>query len=153
VLSRSIERAEDVKRSGAWDPRKFAHSALLALALPFALLTAGCGATVVAGVSEPTVYGVYGYDAVDAGTVPVSIETYPRTYWRGSYAYLVDGMWYYPTGGRWVILNQEPRELASFRMGVRQHPHVHRAPPAQYGYPRARPVRRAPREVHREYRR
>jgi hypothetical protein len=145
VRSRSNKGDEDVT---AGSSTKRVRAALIALALPLALAATGCTAT-FATSPAPTVYG---YAAMDAGAVPVDIQAYPRVAWRGSYAYLVDGYWYYPASGGWVVLREEPRVLARYRARVERAPRVYRAPAAEYGYPRERRAR-PPRELRREYRR
>jgi len=76
-----------------------------------------------------TVY-IYGTPAERVRTVPSRIEEYPRVPYGASYAYLVDGTWYYrsPEQG-WVRFQEEPRELRRYR--------VEQPPPRQptYGYP------------------
>src|SRR5262249_19106417 len=51
--------------------------------------------------------------------VPPNIEVYPRTLYRGRYAYLVDGRWSDAGPRGWVILREEPRELARYRTSYR----------------------------------
>ncbi|EYF00920.1 hypothetical protein [Chondromyces apiculatus] len=113
-----------------------APRALLALVGAFAL--AGCTGTL--GTSGAVVYG---YPTAYAEVEPVQIETYPRTMYRGSYAYLVDGSWYYRNSGRWVVFRQEPPELRHYRTRSVEPPRVYERDRG-YGYPRERP---------REYRR
>jgi len=60
------------------------------------------------------------YPAEYVESVPPRIEYYPRTYYRGSPAYLVDGRWYYRTHDRWIVFREEPAELRDYR--VRQSP-------------------------------
>ncbi|UQA61955.1 hypothetical protein [Polyangium aurulentum] len=129
--------------------KKGVRAALVALALPLAFAAMGCSATFSAAAPTPTVHG---YAAMDAVTVPAAIETYPRVAWGGSFAYLVGGVWYYPSATGWVVLREEPRVLARYRARLERAPRVYRAPPVEYGYPRERrPL--PPRELHREYRR
>jgi len=93
---------------------------------------------------------VGGYATVYAENVPPNIYAYPHVSYGGSYAYLVDDRWYYPSEGRWVVLREEPAELRHYRSTYiqqappaygrypyRQYPYEERrsAPPAQYGYP------------------
>lgn len=66
---------------------------------------------------------VYDYPVVTVETVPARIETYPRTYYHGRPAYLVDGRWYYRSGPRWVYFREEPVELRDYRVR-----HYHGAP-------------------------
>jgi hypothetical protein len=56
---------------------------------------------------EPTVY---------VSSVPVDIESRPRVYYRGSYAYYVDGYWYTPSPRGWVYYRSEPRALVTHRV-------------------------------------
>lgn len=86
------------------------RAAVLVVAAALALGAAGCVAT--AGVGGEIVYG---YPVARVDVVPVEIAAYPRVYYRGSYAYLVDGRWYYPRGRSWVVFREEPRELARYR--------------------------------------
>jgi hypothetical protein len=60
------------------------------------------------------------YPAEYVESVPPRIEYYPRTYYRGSPAYLVEGRWYYRTHDRWIVFREEPVELRDYR--VRQSP-------------------------------
>jgi hypothetical protein len=118
-----------------------------------ALGAVGCGGTFRAASSPGPM--VYGYSAVSVGAVPMGIESYPSVYWRGSPAYLVDDTWYYPTGGGWVILQEEPRDLYRYRVTARPRSTVeYRYSPAYRGStvqsappayrPRPAPVYRAP---------
>jgi hypothetical protein len=93
---------------------RFVRHGVCALAVVFgALGAAGCYAA-AGGV-------VYGYPVAEVEVVPVEIATYPRYYYRGSYAYLVDGRWYYRSGARWVVFESEPPELRSYRYHVEPH--------------------------------
>lgn len=56
---------------------------------------------------EPTIY---------VSSVPVDIESHPRVYYRGSYAYYVDGRWYAPSARGWVYYRSEPRALVTHRV-------------------------------------
>jgi hypothetical protein len=58
---------------------------------------------------------VYDQPVEYVDTVPERIEYYPRTYYRGHPAYLVDGRWYYPHNRRWVVFREEPVELRQYR--------------------------------------
>jgi hypothetical protein len=64
---------------------------------------------------------IAGYATVYAQTVPDDIYAYPHVWYEGSYAYLVGGLWYYPTGRGWVVLRSEPPPLYRYR--------------SAYGYP------------------
>jgi hypothetical protein len=83
---------------------------------------------------------VYGYPVVEASYVPARIEYYPRVYYRGGYAYYVDGYWYYPSAAAsrgWVVFRDEPHELRRYRVEERwEQPRYYRAP--QYGVPHER---------------
>jgi hypothetical protein len=105
----------------------------------------GLGA--VAGcASETYPPTVGGYTTVYATDIPPDMAVYPRAPYARGYAYLVGNSWYYPTGGRWVVLQEEPPELYRYRTTyVQAAPPAYRAPPAyyprqyappaQYGYP------------------
>ena len=86
------------------------------------LLTAGCTGTTSATL-------VYDYPATYVETVPVDIGYYPRAYYHGHYAYWVDDRWYYPSGRRWVVFREEPRELQRYRV---YNPHRFEAAPRRY---------------------
>jgi len=74
-------------------PKSAKRNVMLALfVLPFALGVSGCSATFMAG--PPTVSG---YEVAEARAVPVDIERYPHVAYNGQDAYLVGGLWYYPT--------------------------------------------------------
>jgi hypothetical protein len=125
-------------RTCAWLSRRSICNAgrrgvlLGALALP--LPSSGCTAT--AGVEADVTYD---YPVVEVATVPVTIESYPRTYYRGSDAYLVDGRWYQRSpGGRWVVYREEPPELRRYRTdyyGRRAAPPAPRPATPTYSYP------------------
>lgn len=81
---------------------------------------------------------VYGYPTVYAEVAPADLTVYPRVYYRGAYAYLVEGTWYYPTARGWIVFSQEPVELYRYR--TRYLPPERRGEPYRgYGYPRERP--------------
>jgi hypothetical protein len=145
VRKRSNEVARDGRRRGLEITNVRGVFFALCLAGAFSL-SLGCSATVTAGVPR-----VAGHDVVAAQAVPVGIERYPRVVYRGEWAYLVDGLWYYPTASGWVIFQDEPPELAQYRMRYERTPGVQRAPDVQYGYPGAHPT--PPREIDRQYRR
>ncbi|MEO8177344.1 MAG: hypothetical protein ABI895_00800 [Deltaproteobacteria bacterium] len=96
-----------------------------ALGLGIALMAAlpGCVAH-----AEGALVADYPVDYVE--TVPVRIEYYPRTYYRGNPAYLVEGRWYYRAHNRWAVFREEPVELRSYR--TRRGP-AYLAPQTQYG--------------------
>lgn len=109
-----------------------ARSALGALALAAgASLLMGCLGTVGAEG-----FVVSGYPAVRAEIVPVEIAAHPRVYFRGTYAYLVDGQWYYPTNRGWVVFEEEPPELRRYRQTYRASPRY--VPERELSYPRER---------------
>lgn len=58
---------------------------------------------------------VYGYAVRSSRVDPVVVDRAPRIYWRGAWAYLVDGEWVYPTETGWVVFVEEPPELARHR--------------------------------------
>lgn len=121
-----------------------------------ACLAAAAAAPLVVGcVARTRGEVVYGHPVVEAEYVPARIEYYPRVYYRGSYAYYVDGRWYYPSPRAqrgWVVFRDEPRQLRRYRIdgrwdrGPRRReriPHRRRAP--ELGSPRERRRRRYPR--------
>jgi hypothetical protein len=79
---------------------------------------------------------VSGVRAVRAEAVPVEIAAYPRVYFRGTFAYLVDGRWFYPTNRGWVVFEQEPRELRNYRQTYETSPRY--VPERELSYPRER---------------
>jgi len=100
----------------------------------------GCTATVPRAVTVETYPEPI---AVRAQIVPTDIYAYPRVWYNGSYVYLVDGRWYYPTNQGWRVYRREPQELS------RQRTRIHQAPERYYR--RAEPA--YPRELDRERRR
>ena len=112
--------------------RKFGLIAGLAALFGGAVALSGCYAT--AGAEVPSAEVDVGVPVVQADVVPVTIETYPHVYYRGSYAYLVDGRWYYRSRARgWVIMREEPTELARYRATYVTRSRPARAP--GYAYP------------------
>jgi hypothetical protein len=87
------------------------------------------------------------YPAEYVASVPPRIEYYPRTYYRGNPAYLVDGRWYYRTHDRWVVFREEPSELREYR--VRREP-AYLAPQNRYGRSQERQIAERRAEQHRE---
>src|SRR5829696_6819063 len=91
------------------------------------LALAGCAVLVCLGgaacVGTTRAQGtlVYGYPAVYVESVPAYTVYQPRVYYRGRYAYLVDGRWYYPGDRGWVVFREEPRELQRYRVNSRDH--------------------------------
>jgi hypothetical protein len=71
---------------------------------------------------------VYDYPVVTVEAAPARIETYPRTYYHGRPAYLVDGRWYYRSGPRWVYFREEPVELRTYRVRHYDSPRYRSAP-------------------------
>jgi hypothetical protein len=71
---------------------------------------------------------VYDYPVVTVETAPARVETYPRTYYHGQPAYLVDGRWYYRSGPRWVYFREEPVELRDYRVRYHDSPRYRDAP-------------------------
>jgi hypothetical protein len=117
-----------VKRINSAVPRRWSW-----LCGVIALAATGCVGTVGAegGV-------VYGYPTVYAEVAPADLTIYPRVYYRGAYAYLVDGAWYYPSAGGWVVFRQEPVELYRYRTRYLPADRYH-GPYRGYGYPQERP--------------
>jgi hypothetical protein len=110
---------------------------VLAIALIGSLaMISGCYGYGTYGAGVPVGAEVdLGVPVVQAGVVPTDIYTYPRVYYRGSYAYFVDGRWYYPMPRRgWVIMREEPRELARYRST-----YIRRPAPG-YAFPPRRPA-------------
>jgi hypothetical protein len=105
------------------------RSSLLALtgsALLVFLGGAGC-----AGKTRAQGTIVYDYPAVYVESVPANTVYHPRVQYRGRYAYLVDGRWYYPADRGWVVFREEPRELMRYRVnsGDRPPPRTERRRP------------------------
>ncbi|MCC6559094.1 MAG: hypothetical protein IT372_39725, partial [Polyangiaceae bacterium] len=71
---------------------------------------------------------------VYADVAPADLYLYPRYYYNGAYAYFVDGSWYYPHTGGWVVFRSEPAELYRYR--TRYLPPTYRG--SYVGYPRER---------------
>lgn len=110
-----------------------------ASALSLTLCASGCIAE--AGV---VVEPVYGYSTAYIEAPPAAIYTYPRHYYRGHYAYLVGGRWYYDTPDGWVVFRSEPRELAERRYYILTRPHDHHPPRTRHVRPRYYDERRVP---------
>lgn len=111
-----------VERDNPWAKR------LRSVTLPVALLASPLA------LGACTAHGrlVADYPVVEVETVPVQVESYPRVSYAGSYAYLVDGRWYYHDDDGWVVFRREPRDLARYRIEYyRRNPTpVYTAPPA-----------------------
>jgi hypothetical protein len=109
----------------------------------FAISATGCTARTTGGVEV-----VYGHPAVEVEVVPAHIHSHPRVAYHGSYAYLVEGRWYYRSPrGRWVVFREEPVELRRYRVQYyERYPAARRRGPVQrqpeYGSPP--PYRRDP---------
>lgn len=88
---------------------------------------------------------VYDYPVVTVEAAPARVETYPRTYYHGRPAYLVDGRWYYRSGPRWVYFREEPVELRDYRVRHYDSPRYHSAPRSGARYSDAIADRRAER--------
>jgi len=101
------------------------------LAAASALGAAGCEATFHTTEPFAVAFEREGL-LVRAEVVPPDIWAYPHVYFGGTYVYLVDGLWYYPTPSGWMIFRREPVELSRerTRMGQRRY----RSP--YHGYPR-----------------
>lgn len=100
------------------------------IAAASALIAAGCEATIHATEPFAVAYEQEGL-LVRAAVVPANIWAYPHVHFGGSYAYLVDGVWYYPSPNGWMVFRREPVELSRerTRLGQRRY----RAP--YHGYP------------------
>ena len=94
---------------------------------------------------------VYDYPVTYVDAAPARIETYPRTYYHGRPAYLVDNRWYYRSNERWVYFREEPRELRDYRTRYSSSPRYRDAPRRGERYSDAIADRRA--ERYREERR
>jgi hypothetical protein len=105
--------------------RNLGKRSFWALGLGIALMAAlpGCVAH-----AEGALVADYPVEYVE--TAPVRIEYYPRTYYRGHPAYLVEGRWYYRTHDRWAVFREEPVELRSYRT---QRGPAYLAPQTRYG--------------------
>jgi hypothetical protein len=113
-------------------PRIARGFAVLGMALSG--MSAGCAVRTY----PPTVGG---YATVYTETVPDNIYAYPHVWYDGGYAYLVGSSWYYPSGGRWVLLRQEPPELYRYRSNyVQQAPPAYGDPGRGYSYPNRQPA-------------
>src|SRR5262245_29001145 len=117
------------------------------LALVCAAAT-GCVATV--GVESAAVYG---YPVVYAEAPPTAaFAVYPGFYFPGTYAYLIDGAWHYPTPRGWVVFREEPPELYRYRTRYVRPEYWGPAPGRPYrGYPAYPAYPASPRERPRRY--
>lgn len=88
----------------------------------FTVLLAMSGATALGACTVYTQDRVGEYPTTRVSVVPVNIETYPSTEYRGSSAYLVEGRWYYRHQGRWVVFDREPEELTRYRTNYHTTP-------------------------------
>ena len=118
---------------GTLNPKRGRVALLGALAAISLFGATGCYARVRA---RPAVVATYEYRApatevvydepvvyVESAPV-VDIEAYPRYYYRGSYVYYVDGMWYSRGPRGWTYYRSEPRDLVRYRSSVefQRHP-------------------------------
>jgi hypothetical protein len=88
----------------------------------------GCTARVAA---QPAYFESEIGAAVVAPSVPVDIQTYPRVQYGGTYVYLVEGRWYYPTRRGYMVYRREPPALRVERERIYADPRYrYRAPPA-----------------------
>jgi hypothetical protein len=120
------------------------------------------GGTGCAGTTRAQGTLVYGYPAVYVETVPAHTVYQPRVYYRGRYAYLVGGRWYYPGERGWVVFREEPRELRRYRVnsadrtpyGTTPHYQYRTAPEYRYRRPEyGSPPPPPPPATNRRYRR
>lgn len=113
------------------------HTTIAALAAACALAGAGCEATITPAAPA---FAFEGSLVAPATIVPADVWAYPRVYFGGSYAYLVNGAWYQETPRGWVVYRREPVEL--FRARTRIYASPARPSPRQpaYGYPRPAPL-------------
>lgn len=93
-----------------------AAGALIAAAI--AAATAGCEATITPAQSPMAVAYEEDGTLVRAEFVPPEIWAYPHVLFGGVYAYLVDGVWYYPTPQGWMVFRREPVELSRQRTRI-----------------------------------
>jgi len=117
------------------------------------LLATGCTATFV---PKPVAVETYTEPVlVRAELVPTDIYGYPRTYYGGTYVYLVDGRWYRPTDRGWMVYRREPTELGRERHYIYSQPtELSRERRRVYEEPTPyrRPVPAYPTEIRRERR-
>jgi hypothetical protein len=132
------------------------HVITILLALAGALGASGCAATFTPAEPAVTYYGDVSLDY--AAAVPPDIWAYPRVYYDGAWAYLVNGAWYVPTRQGWMFYRREPVELRRQRTRIYASPSTISPPPrgtyspAYPAYPREvrPPVRTEPYEYGRE---
>jgi hypothetical protein len=105
---------------------------------------AGCEATIT-----PPVVAFQADVVAPVAVVPPDIYAYPRVYFGGAWAYLVDGFWYQPTPRGWVVFRREPVELARERTRIYAAPRPIAPRTPAYGFPPPAP-RRSPYEQGRE---
>jgi hypothetical protein len=87
-------------------PARFALGFALA-AVPLALGLSVCSRDSSADVvAEPT------------PNVPSDVTFYTHVLYGGDDAYLIDGRWYRPGAGQWVVFTREPLELALIRRSL-----------------------------------
>jgi hypothetical protein len=145
VSSNAIQAS---RAPGSAARRVFPVAGLLVFA---ALATAGCEATVFPAGS--VAFGSPDSDVfVRASVVPRDIWAYPHVLYGESYAYLVDGRWYYPTPDGWMVFRREPIELSRQRTQIGEQryrtPIYPSYPPEQRnpGYPQEQRYPAYPRE-------
>ncbi|MGZ5971115.1 MAG: hypothetical protein ACXWP4_25770 [Polyangiales bacterium] len=92
-------------------------------AIALCLLLFGCASGCASGAGRPP-SKVQGYAVEERYVDPVRMERAPRVLYGGEWARLLDGHWYYPTWGGWVIFREEPTELRRERetIGIEQPP-------------------------------
>lgn len=127
MSSHAIDRAQG---------HAFARRARWAIAVgALTIGTAGCEATF-----RPVSPGGWAYAEDDvlirASVVPPDIWSYPRVFYGGTYVYLVDGVWYYPTSSGWMVFRREPLELSRERTRIAPREVAPRQRTPTYGYPR-----------------
>src|SRR5262249_1424913 len=73
---------------------------------------------------------------VEPAPVPSDIRRWPHVPYRGSEVYGVQGRWYYPSAGGWVVFRQEPTDLVRPRREIETRSRPYQGyPPNYYGYP------------------
>lgn len=77
------------------------------------VLAACCGLGCASSTAHPTRVPekVQGYAVEPAEVDALALERAPRVLYGGDWARLVEGRWYYPTKGGWVVFLEEPIEL------------------------------------------
>jgi hypothetical protein len=75
-------------------------------AIALLVVVSGCAS----GPGKPPTK-VQGYAVEKREVDPVLIARAPRVLYGGEWARLLDGHWYYPSDGGWVVFEEEPTEL------------------------------------------